>query len=847
MPELFRRLAYLLRRSRLERELADDMEFHREMAAREGRNNFGNALLLREQAREAWGWMWIDRLFQDLRYAFRVLRKSPGFTLAAVLILAIGTGANIAAFGFFDLVVLRPLNVRDPGSLLRFHRRSPVNYAFALPYPEMAFFRDNSRALASVIALNFTRVAMRDEEAQAEAAFVSPNYFRDLGSVALLGRTIDPATDGDPSAPPVVVLSYGFWQRHFGGDSSIIGRTLFVNGKPANIIGVVPRDFSGLSTATLAFWASLPQHPYFVGGSSLLSDWSAETSGVQMYGRLQPGLTPQTAEAELARLAGELRKQHPAEIWEHENLRSEPGGYLTSLLNAGRRGSGPEDRGELSRVFALVGTLSILILAVTCANLGGLMMARGLAREREMSIRAAVGAGAARILRQLLTESVLLALFGSAAGVVVGQAVLRILMSISGAPGWLDPSPDWRVAVFAVAIGCFAVALFGLAPAVHTARRRHRTASRQFLVGAQVATSCVLVIVAALLSRAANHAAEGPGFEYRHVLSIDPGLAQHGYTPARARAYLDALQARLRAVPGVETVSLALTPPLGKRSTGIGFTTDDRSVNIELHRVDPEFFHTIELPLVRGRNLLPREEHAILVSESLARILWPGKDALGQKFDLDDGYTVVGIVRSARLIKLEDSDSVEAYLPIDNANLPAASVLVRTAPPAEDLARTLATAARSLAADTFPETQLLSGAYQRKMEAAQYTAITVSVLGGIANLLACLGIFGVVAYTVTRRTREIGIRMALGGRPAHVMSTVLRQLVGPVSAGFLLGITGAIALTRYLRHLLFGISSLDPGSYTLAIGIFLAAAGAAAILPARTALRIDPLRALRHE
>lgn len=848
MPEIFRRLYYLLHRSRLERELAEDMEFHREMAAREGRTNFGNTLLLREQARDVWAWTWIDRLAQDLRYAFRVLRKSPGFTLAAVLMLAIGTGVNIAAFGFFDLMVLRPLNVRDPGSLLRFHRRSPVNYAFALPYPEMDFFRENSRTLASVLAVNTTRLSIRGEEKQSEIQFVTANYFRELGARPLLGRTLDPATEDSASAPPVVVLSEGFWRRYFGGDTAVIGKTLYLNEKPATIIGVLPEDFSGLSTSVPPVWASLAQHPYFVKGSRLLTDWSVESSGVQMFGRLQPGLNPKAAEAELAGLAAELRRQHPNDVWEHEGLRSQPGGYVTSLLNAERRGSGAEDSGELYRILGLIGAFSLLILAVTCANLGSLLLARGVAREREMSIRAAVGAGSARLLRQLLTECVVLALLGSAVGLVLGYAILRELMAISEAPRWLNPAPDWRVAVFAIGIAFLAVALFGVAPAMQTARRRHRTRSRQFLVGCQVAASCILVIVASLLGRALTHAtSEGPGYEYRHVVSIDPGLDQHGYSPARARNYLDTLQTRLRAMPGVESVSLALTPPLGHRSATVGLTIDDRSVNIEMHRVDPEFFRTIELPLLRGRNLLPREEHSILVSDSLARAMWPGKDPLGRKLAMGEEYTVVGVVRSARLTRLQDSDSVQAYLPIDAGNLPAACVVVRTAQNPEDAVRALIATSKSVAADAFPEVQLLSAAFSRKIEGARYTALTVSVLGGIADLLACLGIVGVIAYTVSQRTREIGIRMALGGRPSHVMKTVLRQLLVPVPAGLILGIGGAVVLSRYLRQILFGISSLDPASYAFAIGVFLITIAGAAILPARKAIRIDPLRALRQD
>ncbi|HVW84666.1 MAG TPA: ABC transporter permease, partial [Bryobacteraceae bacterium] len=278
MTELFRRLHYFLNRRRLDRELAADMEFHREMSAREGHSNFGNALLLREEAREAWGWMWLDRLCQDLRYAARMLRKAPGFTIAAVLMLALGIGVNIAVFGFFNLMVLRPLNVRDPGTLLRFHRRGPSQYAFAVPWPEAAFFREHSRTLSSVIGVNTTSVSVESEEKPLPGRFVTANFFRELGGASGVGRTLDPKVDEASDASPVIVLSHSFWRRHFGGDPSVLGATLRINGKPATIVGVAATGFSGLGSGLEdpAFWAPIAQQPYFVHGSQLLTDISVE-------------------------------------------------------------------------------------------------------------------------------------------------------------------------------------------------------------------------------------------------------------------------------------------------------------------------------------------------------------------------------------------------------------------------------------------------------------------------------------------------------------------------------------------------------------------------------------------
>jgi predicted permease len=849
MGEFFRRLSYFLNRSRRERELADEMDFHREMAARSGHIAFGNALHLREESREAWGWTALDRLRQDLRYAARMLWRSPGFTLAAVLMLAIGIGVNVAVFGFFDLMVLRPLDVRDPATLLRFHRRSPEAYAYSLPYPAMAFYRDHTQTLSAVIALNSTRVAVEGEDTHLEANFVTTDFFSELGATALLGRTLLRARDELPGAEAAVVLSYGFWQRHFGGDLSLIGRRIEVNGKPATIIGVAPREFTGLNPSVPALWAPLDKHPYFVSGSKLLTDFSADTPGVRMFGRLKPGMNPRAAETELGLLAAELRRQSPDRAWHKEAIPSQPGGFTSGLLLGDRRGTGTERPSQLYAILALMGALSLLILAVSCANLGSLLLARGVAREREISIRLAVGAGSARLVRQLFTESLLLALLGAAAGAGLGYAVLQALLAATDAPQWMNADPDWRVAAFMIAAGLAAAILFGLMPALQTARGRHRTTVvRQFLVGAQVAASCVLLIVAGLLGRALERAmSANPGFEYEHVIAIDPGLARHGYSEAKARAYLDGLRARLAALPGVQSTSLTLLAPLGRASMSAGITIDGHTVSVMLNHIDPEFLNTMKIPLLRGRNLERGDRRVVVVGESLARSLWPGQDPIGKKFEFGDGYVVVGVAGTARMAKMEDSDTVEVYMPIDPNEVPALNLLVRTAGSPEELARLAGAAARSMDATTFPEVQLLKAGMRSRMENAQTTALAAGTMGGIAHLLACLGIAGVVAYTVSQRTKEIGLRMALGAKPGHVLRVVLGRLVLPVSLGLIAGIGGAAALSKALRGELFGISNLDAAAYLSAVGVFVATAAVAALLPARRALRVDPLRALRWE
>src|SRR5258708_5676520 len=396
MGELSRRIRYLFQRRRLDAELASDMDFHREMAARAGRNNFGNTLRMREQAREAWGWTWLDRLVQDLRYGVRILARSPGFTLMAVLVLAIGIGVNVSAFSLFNIVALKPLPVREPNRILRLERRSPNAYTSEMAYPSFAFYRDRAKTLSAAMAvLGVPPMQIDDDVQPASASFITPNYFTELGTPAAFGRLIDPMRDGDASVAPAVVLSYGFWQRRFGGDPSVIGRVIHLNKKPATILGITPFEFASLGGQHPDIWMPIAQQPYFVEGSKVLTDFS--DSSVRMWGRLTPGVSAKGAEQELRALTDELRRQHTEAVWDKEFIQSSPGGHMQVM------------QPEMYQVAAMVGVLTLLILAVACANLGGLMLARAGTREHEIGIRIASGAGRGRIFGQLCTESLLMA------------------------------------------------------------------------------------------------------------------------------------------------------------------------------------------------------------------------------------------------------------------------------------------------------------------------------------------------------------------------------------------------------------------------------------------------------
>jgi predicted permease len=590
MGEFWRRIVYLFNSRRLEAELQADMDFHREMAARAGRNNFGNMLRMREQAREAWGWTWLDRLIQDLHYGGRILARSRGFTIVTVLVLAIGIGVNISAFGLFDMVALKPLPVRDPASLVRLERRSPHAYTSEMAYPSFAFYRDHARTLSAAIAVLGVPPMQIDNDLQStSASFATANYFTELGTRAAYGRLFDPVLDNSSGSQPVVILSYGLWQRRFNGDPSVIGRVIHINRKPVTIAGIAPYTFASLGGQHPDLWIPIAQQPYLIQGSKVLTDWT--DSSIRIWGRLAPGATAQGAEQNLRALTDQLRKEHPEAVWDNEFIQSSPGGHLQIM------------QPEMYRVAAMVGVLAFLILAVTCANVGALLLARGITREHEIGIRVAIGANRGRIFRQLCTESIMLAGLGAIAGIGLSYLVLRIALVRLDAPRWLTAVPDWRVLLFTVGMTFIAALFFGIAPAIQIARQRQRrTMARQLLLAAQVASSCLLLIVSGLLVRATQHVLfTDPGFGYESTISIDPQLDQHGYSKTRAKSYLDQMESRLRTQPGVHSVSLVRLPPMGHTVSRENREISGYTLVLYPNWVSPGYFETMQIPLLAGR------------------------------------------------------------------------------------------------------------------------------------------------------------------------------------------------------------------------------------------------------
>lgn len=837
MGELWRRIHYLLHRRRLDAELEADMEFHREMAASAGRSNFGNTLRMREQAREAWGWMWLDRLLQDLRYGARVLIGKPGFTLVIVFVLAVGIGVNVAAFSMFNMVVLKSLPVRDPASLVRLERRSSNDYTSEMAYPSFAFYRDHSRTLSAAIAVfGVPPMQINDDLQQTSASFITPNYFTELGTPALYGRLFTPQFDSSLSSQPTVVLSYTLWQHRFNGDPSVVGRVIRINRKPVTIIGVTPYTFASLGGQRPDLWMPIAQQPYVVSGSKVLGDWTDST--VRMWGRLAPGIAAPTAAKELRALTDELRREHPDAVWQDEFIQISPGGHMTIL------------QPEMMRVVVMVAVLTLLILAVACANVGALLLARGITREHEIGIRVAIGASRARIFRQLCTESFMLASLGSVAGIALSYTALRVALSMMEAPAWLSPVPDVRVLLFTASVMVLAVLFFGFAPALQIARQRQRgTLIRQILLAAQVAASCLLLIVSGLLVRAAQHTLyTAPGFGYESTVSIDPQLGRHGYTNAAAKAYLDQMEQRLHALPGMHSTALARLPPMGHIISREDRAFNGRKVKLYPNWVSPSYFDTMQIPLLVGRLFTPGEKHVLIVSQSFARIAWPHQNPLGQTIPGDGSKDmVIGVVGDAHVNAMNDDDALEAYWPPQMDYIPGMVIVARSdRPPAEVLA-----AARSMSESLdprlFPELRPLKQLYHQITTQIELIAGVVSLIGIISVLLAGAGILGIVAFSVSQRTREIAIRLALGAQKGRLYSALLRQFAWPITAGFAAGTVLAIFASQFLRIVLFGVSNLDPAGYIGGMTVLLLIVVLAGILPARKALQLNVARALHYE
>jgi predicted permease len=499
-------------------------------------------------------------------------------------------------------------------------------------------------------------------------------------------------------------------------------------------------------------------------------------------------------------------------------------------------------------VAGMVGVLTLLILAVACGNLGALLLARAVQRQREMGIRLAIGASGMRIFRQLITESLLLALAGGIVGLTLGCAVVWIALRELDAPKWLSATPDVRVMLFTLGVSFVSAVLFGFAPALQIARQaQHKTLARQMLVTAQVAASCVLLIVAGLLVRGAQHALYTyPGFGFERLITIDAQMAQHGYQPAAAKAYLDEMRRRLEAVPSVRSTALVLLPPLGHTVSREDVEIHSRPVRIYPNWVTLNFFETMQIPVLLGRTFAPGEKNVVVVSESFARRQWPGKNPLGQQMGDAGKDLVVGVVGDARVNALSDDDAVEQYWPAMQDQMAAMVLVVRTDGQPADVSKAAKQISAALDPKLFPEIRQIKTLYNEEAAQMAQLAGVVSLSGFVAVLLASVGVIGLVSFTVWQKTKDIAIRLAMGASGRSVLQTVLRQFFWPSAVGVGLGVSVAAMASQILRRALYGVSNLDVMSYAGAILFLMGMLLLAALIPGRRALRVNISQALHH-
>lgn len=834
MMELLRRISYLWNRRRLEREMAEEMAYHRELMSPERRTNFGDDLRLREDAREMWGWTWLDRLHQDLSYGARVLGNAPGFTLTAMLVLVLGIGVPLSAFRVV-LADLQGGSVPDPDSLVHLTRRAPGAHMTTLTYPELAFYAANAKSFRNVIGVSRSQAVFSEAAAGStpepvpesiNVAFVTSNYFIEFGIAPALGRALTP-DDERPDAEPAAVIGELFWQRRLGADPAVIGRAVRVNGKLLRVVGVMPRS----AEIRDEVWMPLVRQPYVVEGSTLLTDWN---SALDLYGRLQPEVSAQASQEETLALAARLRERWPDRVWKGEYLEARP----ISAFD-----SNSEEFKSLLTAAALV----LLLLVAACANLGTLVLARGVTREREIRVRMALGAGRLRIVRQLFTESLLLAVLSGLCALLLSTVVLKVLQLQHASTASLVP--DWRALAATFGAAMLAALVFGLPPAFRLASLVPRAGrARTIFLGTQVAVSCLLLVVSSLLVDSRQRlGATDPGFDYRHLAWISPGLQAHGYGEPAAQAYLDLLRARAAALPDVKATSQAWLAPWSELHMGAAWMGRQYAGN----HVDSQFLDTMGMRLVRGRNFRPGEDGVALISEAAARVLWPDQDALGKSLPWGtDGQTVIGVVRNASTAYVGIPEPLEFYLPPSRSAAPDSGLLVRVSGSPRDVVRRLQDTARDLDARLQPTVQVVTDAYDREVDRASAALAAIAVLGTVANLLSVIGLAGLAGYTVAQRTREIGLRIALGARASHVVRAILAPMSRPIVIGFVCGALGGSAVGGVLRSAIptmSGLDVFDPLPYVMAMALFAAVVALSILAPGRRATRINPVRALQHE
>ncbi len=898
----------LFQRARTEGQLDAELRFHLERqiadyvasgiapeeARRRARLEFGGLDQVKEECRDVGAARFVETVIQDLRYGLRQLRGNPGFTAVAVITLALGIGANTAIFSVINAVMLRMLPVRQPARLVQIGFQgkhageSFVGESFS--YPVFKELLQYNRAFTGISAFDYwntlharaANVGTRGTNEPIRGQMISTNFFFLLGINPILGRVFAADQDNVTGANPVAVISFAFWIRRFGRNPDVLGKKLVIQQTTFTIIGVAPRHFSGVDPGQVYdFWVPVSMQPEALPGGNRLAQ--IDTNWLSLIARLKPGVSVRQARASLDILYQEIQRQRDISKWSLQDRRDFFTHHIV-LLPAARGAN--YLRTEFSRPLLLLMGMVVLVLVIACTNVANLLLARASTRQREIALRLAVGARRRRLVRQLLTESTLLAIIGGAFGLIFafwGSPVLVALMSnMANSSGrvTLNVHPDLLVLGFTMLLALGTGVAFGLAPALRVTRGSSgasitgwfRAASGPgnlggVLVMAQVALSLAVVVGAGLLVGTLRNLEKlNPGFNRGHVLlfGLDPSKA--GYKAERATQLRRDVLERIQQAPGVRSASFSFLTPISGggwdnyvRSVE-GYTAQPgESVDVYLNAVGPNFFKTLGTPLLAGRNFGPEDNSGsspvALINETMARRFFGNQSPLGKHFRLGPwsgkpGYEIIGVTGDAKYTSLRETIPPTAYLYIPQLPpIPMETTFeVRTAiaplsvvPEVRSILRSIDPSLRALDVKTLAE-QVDQSLDQEKMMS------TLSIFFGVIALaLACIGLYGVMSYAVARRTSEIGIRMALGAQKRHVLSLVMGQGLWVTLAGLGIGLLGALGLTRFLSSLLYGVRPTDPLTFLVALLILTSTALLACYIPARRAARVDPMIALRHE
>jgi macrolide transport system ATP-binding/permease protein len=873
---LIRRLLYFFRQRRQAAELAEEMEFHRQLLEQESGDRYaasrrmGPATLAREDARAVWLPLWFESIFQDLRVGLRLLRRSPGFSVLAILCLTLGIGANAAVFSWIEGILFRPypLVTHQEQLFALTGTARGESGPTAISWPDILDLQKNCTLIDSFIVNKImgTTLSIGDRAEVTTGSIVSANYFDAIGVHPILGRAFEPREDIGRNAHPVTVISYQLWQRRFRGDPQIIGKTQRLNGVVHTIVGVAPERFYGTFVGwAMQFWVPASMEETFEAGGYKLEDRGARW--IESFVRLKPGVTLEQAQQEMSAVAQGLDNDFPAtnrgrgiKLWPL---------WQTPFNNAR----------TLLPTLEIMLVVVVFVLLIACANVGNLLLVRSFARRHEMTVRLAMGAPRSRLLQQLLTEGLILAAVGAAGGLLVAywcrHALVLLFPARGGVTMHLPGEIDWRVLALSAAVCLISTLLLGLVPAMQShkldvaAALKAESASvvggrgtawfRSGLVVMQVSLSFVLLVGAGLLLQSLQRIrTTSPGFSTREVLQTSVNLVSAGYDAPRAQTFQDALLERVQSLPGVASAAFGRMTPLSYGSYSSSPIAVDgyqpppeEQPNVEYNEVGPRYFATMGIPLLSGREFTRADDEnaalVAIVNETVASHYWPAKNPIGDRLQVKGRWLqVVGIAKDSKYESVRETPKPFFYVPLRQNFARSPVLFIRTPLSPETMATTLAREVRTLDANLALYEVISLQEQLERSTSPQFVAVTlVGVLGSLALLLCAIGLYGVMSYAVSQSSRELGLRMALGAESSDLVRQVMSRGLTLAGGGVLLGVAVALLLTRLLGHLLYKVSPRDPLTFASAFVVMTIAAIAACFLPAWRATRTDPARILR--